>query len=124
MGQQVWIMDSITGEHYTLGLYHGEDSGNVLIYLNNEIFLIDYKIFEYKTYNFFIGNEFMKLTIQKIKEDFEYLLEVDKETPTPLNSAIKKQEKEEQNFQLFGLIFICLVLVALFIYNYYARYRH
>ncbi len=124
MGQQIWNMDSVTGEHYTLGLYHGEESGNVVIYLNNEIFLIDYKILEQKSYNFFIGNEFMKLTIKKMKEDFEYLLEVDTETPTPLNSAMKKQEDEEQNFQLFGLIFICILLLALFIYNYYAKYRN
>ena len=34
MGQQVWTFNDITGTNYTIGLYHGEDSGHVIIYQN------------------------------------------------------------------------------------------
>lgn len=123
MGQQVWEMDSVTGTHYTLGLFHGDDTGNLMVYLNNDIFLIDFKILDTKSYNFFIGEEFMRLSILKAASGFEYLLEVDKESPTPLNNAIKKSENEEQNLLLLGLILMSIILAAIFIYNYYARYK-
>ncbi|NOT36775.1 MAG: hypothetical protein HOP11_05310 [Saprospiraceae bacterium] len=124
MGQQVWDMDDISGEHFTLGLYHGEETGSLMLYLNNDIFLIDFKILDNKTYNFFLGNEFMKLSINKISSGYEYRLEVDKETPTPLNEAVKKAEDEERNILLVVLIVLSVILAILFIYNYYARYRY
>ena len=124
MGQQVWEMDSITGEHYTLGLYHGEESGHLMLYMNENIFLIDYNILENKIYQFYIGNEFMKLNIRKVNLIFEYSLEVDTESPTPLNQVYKKNKINDEKILLFGLIFISIILVGLFIYNYYFRYRH
>ena len=124
MGQQVWTMNSISGDHYTLGLYHGEDSGNFMLYMNNDIFLIDYNILDDKVYQFYIGNEFMKLSIAKKESSFIYTLDVDTESPTPLNLAMQKNERSDQNFLLFGLIFISILLFLLFIYNYFVRYTH
>ena len=67
MGQQIWNIMDITGEEYVLGIYHGEDSGHVVVYLNNNIIIIDFKILMSKTYHFFIGHEFMQLKIVKNK---------------------------------------------------------
>ncbi|MEO6189201.1 MAG: hypothetical protein ABIO44_01440 [Saprospiraceae bacterium] len=117
-------MNSITGDHYTLGLYHGEDSGNFMLYMNNDIFLIDYNILEDKVYQFYIGNEFMKLSIVKKESSFIYTLDVDTESPTPLNLAMQRNERSDQNFLLFGLIIISILLLLLFIYNYFVRYTH
>ncbi len=123
MGQQVWEMDSITGEHYTLGLYHGEDTGHVMIYMNNEIFLIDFNILESKIYQFFIGHEFMKLSITKKEQNFEYHLQVDTDSDTPLNSSIRKNEERDEYLLLAGLIVVSSILLVVFIYNYYGRYK-
>ncbi|MCC6816243.1 MAG: hypothetical protein IT267_07525 [Saprospiraceae bacterium] len=115
-------MNSITGDHYTLGLYHGEESGNLVIYLNNDIFIIDFKVMEDKEYSFFIGNELMKLEIKRNQNEFNYELKVDQETDTPLNSAFKKRENEDEKLLLTGLIVVSILLLVLFIFNYYARY--
>ncbi len=122
MAQQIWEMDSLSGEHYTLGLYHGEETGHLVVYLNNEIFLIDFNILEEKNYNFFIGNEFMKLTICPHNNSYKYLLNVDTETPTPLNAALKKSKNQDENLLLTGLILTSILLIIFFIFNYIYRY--
>ncbi|MEP7197007.1 MAG: hypothetical protein ABI851_10840 [Saprospiraceae bacterium] len=123
MGQQVWNMQSISGDHYCLGLYHNEDSGNLMLYLNSNIFLIDFFILDDKTFQFYIGNEFMKLNIIKSNEIYIYELKVDLESPTPLNIAMSKNEENEQKSILFGLIVFCIVLLLVFIYNFNFRYK-
>lgn len=122
MGQQIWNMDSVTGDHYTIGLYHGEESGNVVLYMNNEVFLIDFNILEDKNYHFFVGHEFMCLSILRKNEEYFYNLQVDKDTPTPLNTAIRKSEAADEKLLLTGMIAASILLLALFIYNCYVRY--
>lgn len=115
MAQQVWNMTDISGEEYTLGLYHGEESGNLMVYLNNSIMIIDFKILGDKSYHFYLGNEFMHLKIQKHNTDFIYTLEVDKESDTPYNVALRKQQKTEQIQMIIGLGVVIILLLFFFI---------
>ena len=113
MGQQIWNIMDITGEEYVLGIYHGEDSGHVVVYLNNNIIIIDFKILMSKTYHFFIGHEFMQLKIVKNKEEYTYSLEVDTEAKTPYN--LQAREEIDQRNMMIGL-FIIIVLLTIFLY--------
>lgn len=65
LAQQVWNMTDISGEEYSLGLYHGEETGHLMVYLNESILIIDFKILNDKTYHFYIGHELMELKISK-----------------------------------------------------------
>ncbi len=123
MGQQVWTFNDITGTNYTIGLYHGEDSGHVIIYQNNNILIIDFNIVYTKHYHFYIGHELMILSILTNQEEFIYLLSVDTESNTPYNLQLKKNKKEEQQMIIIGQIVLIIFLIALFTYNYYFRYR-
>ena len=115
MGQQIWNIMDITGEEYVLGIYHGEDSGHVVVYLNNNIIIIDFKILMSKTYHFFIGHEFMQLKIVKNKEEYTYSLEVDTEAKTPYDLQLKAREEIDQRNMMIGL-FIIIVLLTIFLY--------
>ena len=117
MAQQVWHMKDISGVEYTLGLYHGEESGNLMVYLNNAIMIIDFKIRQSKDYHFYIGREFMHLRIQKISEQYEYSLTVDTETDTPYNLSIRKQAREEQNLMMMGMGIVIILLILFFLYR-------
>lgn len=117
MGQQTWNILDITGEEYTLGIYHGEESGHVVVYLNNTIMIIDFKILMSKSYHFFIGHEFMHLKIIKNLEEYSYSLEVDLNADTPYNIQLKEREQIDQRNMIFGLLVAILLLASLFLFR-------
>lgn len=117
MAQQVWYMKDITGDEYTLGLYHGEESGNLMVYLNNAIMIIDFKINGNKDYHFYIGHEFMHLRIVKKSDQYEYQLSVDTESDTPYNLSLRKGAREEQSMMMVGMGIIIVLLLLFFIYR-------
>ncbi len=106
MAQQVWTFYDKSGALNTFGMHHGEESGHVLAYLNNEILIIDFGIKDDKTYSFFFDDELLQFKIIKRSDAFEYILATDRDAPTPLNKKIKLQKKQER------LVVITLVLVA------------
>ncbi|MBK9270756.1 MAG: hypothetical protein IPM48_04095 [Saprospiraceae bacterium] len=108
-------MTDITGEEYTLGLYHGEESGNIMVYLNQSIMIIDFKIFEDKSYHFYIGHELLHLQIKKQDKEFLYSLLVDTESDTPYNLARKKSERDDQKNIKIGLAISILILIVFFV---------
>ncbi len=117
MAQQIWHMKDVTGAEYTLGLYHGEESGNLMVYLNNAIMIIDFKIKQNKDYHFYIGKEFMLLRIKKISEHYEYSLTVDTESDTPYNLSIRKQAREEQYLMIIGMGVVIILLTLFFLFR-------
>jgi len=117
MGQQTWNILDITGEEYTLGIYHGEESGHVVVYLNNNIMIIDFKILMSKSYHFFIGHEFMHLKIIKNMEEYTYSLEVDTDADTPYNIQLKAREQVDQRNMMIGLFIAIILLSALFFFR-------
>jgi len=108
-------MTDISGEDYSLGLYHGEESGHLMVYLNESILIIDFNILTDKTYHFYIGHELMELKICKKENKFVYTLEADVVSGTPYNKAFQKSERTEQNNILIGLIISIVLLATIFI---------
>jgi TRAP-type mannitol/chloroaromatic compound transport system permease small subunit len=115
LAQQIWNMTDISGDEYSLGLYHGEESGHLMVYLNESILIIDFKILNDKTYHFYIGHELMELKISKRENDYVYTLEADVVSGTPYNIALQKSERTEQNNIMIGLTISILLLATILI---------
>ena len=58
MSQASWqYYDPIKG-FQTIGLYHGDESGHVVIYVNNKVLLIDFLVLHDHRYSFYV-NEYL-----------------------------------------------------------------
>lgn len=110
MAQQNWHLDNGWGRKHLIGLYHGTDSGHLVVHLNNQVLLIDFNVLENKMYSFFIDQELYELQIQRSGPDFSYNLHLNTEADTPKNNERKKDEKTE----LFNYVLSILVTIVLF----------
>jgi hypothetical protein len=117
MAQQFWTFHDQSSVEHTFGIYHGEDSGHLVAYLDDRVMIIDFGILDDKSYNFFFERELLKLDIHKNGSGFDYTLNVDKKTPTELNVEIKKERKEE-----IHIIILILLIVAMIILTFYLRF--
>ncbi len=108
-----WTYLDDTGKRHYIGLMHGAQSGNLLVYCNTNIVLIDFHVFDTANYTFFIDEELCEVAIERKGNQFYYGFKTDKEVDTPLNRARKKIEKKHllQSLAFLGSI---LVMVGLF----------
>lgn len=74
----------------TLGLYHGEDSGNVVIYHNSNVVIVDFKVHQSKSYSFMVNENLVKLNVKKENGKYGYKFQ-----------ATRIKEKAASNFDRF-----------------------
>ena len=109
MNHQNWIFLDEFGGRHNVGIYHGPSSGNLMIYCNSRVVLIDFLVKKAKTYSFFINEEFCEI-IMREEEDksFTYEFKVNKKVDTPLN---KLREAREQKYLTYSLIILAIFLL-------------
>ena len=74
-----------------LGLYHGEDSGNVVIYHNWDVVMVDFMVHQSKTYSFMVNQSLLRLNLQKKNGKFKYKFEreqIQEEQSIPLSQKL------------------------------------
>jgi len=116
LNQQKWTFLDDFGRQHKVGIYHSPSSGNLLIYCNAKIVLIDFLITASKDYSFFIEEELCMIKVEKEEDSsFSYNFSVNKKVDTPLN---KLRESREKKYLLYSLIiiFVFLLLIGLIIY--------
>ena len=119
MAQHSWIYADNKGSQYDIGLYHGKESGHVLIHCNTNIMVIDFNILEDKTYSFYLGEEFLELIITKIPvNQYTYELKINKEVHTPHNLA---QEKVQMKYNMISIGLGLFIIVSILIATWWVR---
>ena len=119
MNQFNWTYLSETGRQYHVGMYHGAESGHLLIYCNNEIILVDFSVLRSATYSFFIEDQLCELEIELTGGKFLYGFHVNKTADTPLNRQRKKKEKQ---YLLQSLAFIAALIIGMSLFIYASSY--
>ncbi len=110
MAQIRWVYASPTQRQYAIGLYHGEKSRHVLLYVNNRISVIDFNVKEDKTYSFFIEEELCELSMQKTDTHWKYDFAINTVIQTPANIVRRKRELRYLIYAIaFLLLFVGLV---------------
>ncbi len=54
MSQITWTYVDDDGYSHNVGLFHGDNSGHLVVYCNSRIVVIDLKVLTSKNYSFFI----------------------------------------------------------------------
>lgn len=111
MAQLSWLYADNAGSHYNIGLYHGSESGHVMVYCNGSIVIVDFSIKKQdKNYSFYVGEEFFELGLNNGEDDqYSYELKINKEVSSPLNIVRNKVNKFYN--------YICVGLAAAFIFG-------
>ena len=113
MAQVQWIFLDNNGGRHRVGLYHGDQSGHVMIHCNLMITQVDFSVKESKTYTFFIEDELIEIRVHKEADGhFSYEFYVNKEAETPLNQA-RKIENRRTFKQLMALIVLLITFIGL-----------
>jgi len=104
-------------------LKHGVESGNLIIFCNMKIMLIDFGVFEKKDYTFFIEEECCQIKVWKRKGKFNYQFDVLDDVDTPLNN--KRRERRDKLYDntvwkaLAALGIVGFILLLGYATNYY-----
>lgn len=110
-----WVLSADAGKRHRIGLYHGDESGHLVIYCNGEVVTIDFGVLDDKTYTFFVDDELCRLEVEKGELGFSYGLKIDEKAPTERNMERRAQDKHEaQQLILWaGVFFAIIILLAI-----------
>ncbi|HFC00953.1 MAG TPA: hypothetical protein ENJ53_09140 [Phaeodactylibacter sp.] len=103
MSQFNWTYLAPSGKKHHIGLFHGDRTGHVVIHCNSKVVLIDFKVFETKSYSIFIEEELCEIGIERQNGHFAYGFDIDKEVDTPLNRERKATNKKHLT-QVIGFV--------------------
>jgi hypothetical protein len=117
MSQFTWTYIDDDGYRHRVGLFHGDNTGHLLIYCNTRIVVIDFSVTTSKNYSFFINDELCDIAIEEKAGKFSYGFQVDEVTDTPRNRGRRRMIRTE-NRQLFFIactFFLILALIMFFV---------
>jgi len=126
LAQFNWTYLADTGRQYSVGLFHGDKTGHLLVYLNAKVIIIDFQVLETKTYSFFIEEELCEIEVERQAERFAYGFKINQEVDTPLNRERKKTEKANyrKGYWLAGAFFTVMLIGSLiFVFAYRKQKR-
>lgn len=109
MAQMNWTYYSLTGSPYMIQMYHGDDSGHLILFVNGNMILIDFNRKEPKSFNFYIENQLIEFNIKREQEAYDYEV-----VPQPVPNHNEPEKIFTKHFWL-PLIMLIIVLNLLFI---------
>jgi len=111
LGQLRWTYLDDFGGQYNVGLYHGENSGHVMLYVNSSIVLIDFSVIKSKKYSLFLGEELCDLHLEEKNGNFSYGLVPNTHVDTLLNRKRKELDfKNNLKTCFLGVLMLLLII--------------
>jgi hypothetical protein len=122
--QAGWSYLDTNGRYHKVGLYHGDQSGHVIVYCDMRIIQLDFSVTETRMYSFFIEDELVELYLTRQPEGhFVYDFRMNQEVDTPLNRIRKTEERRDRRFFMRTVIGLGILLTAVICFGLWNRYR-
>ena len=114
MAQIGWVYLDDRGGRHRVGLYHGDQSGHVMIHCNLRVVQIDFSVKDTKMYSFFIEDELCEIYLVKEPDGrFGYEFKVNKTVDTPRNRIRRVDERRiRRQMALFLGAFVAVMVAA------------
>lgn len=109
MAQSNWTYHGASGRSYHVGLYHGDDSGHVIIYCNNNILTIDFEVNEDKSYSFYLEHDLCELSLTETDNGYEYDFNIAEAAPPIETSSSEIAPLDYVFLGLVGLLFFSII---------------
>ncbi|MDX1686005.1 MAG: hypothetical protein R3275_12275 [Saprospiraceae bacterium] len=110
--QKQWSFYDAFGRLYVIGFYHSHDTGNFVLYINNNISIIDFEIKDSKAYSFIIGNRLLQFRIDKASSGYNY----DLKDHTPSIEAKPWEKFRDKVIAAMMISVVICVIAWLFLY--------
>ena len=111
LGQLRWTYLDDFGGKYNVGIYHGENSGHVMLYVNSSIVLIDFSVLKSKKYSLFLGEELCDLFLEEKNGNFSYGLVPNTAVDTVLNRKRRELNLKNNIKTCFlGVLMVILII--------------
>ena len=75
MSEYRWTYYDPSQGTQTLGIYHGNETGHIMIYHNEKVVIIDFRVHSSKSYSFLFNKNLLKLSVTKKDGEFVYIFE-------------------------------------------------
>jgi hypothetical protein len=116
MSQITWTYVDDDGYAHKVGLFHGDDSGHLVVYCNTRIVVIDFNVLTSKKYSFFIDEELCDVDIEEKEGKFSYGFTIDQITDTPRNRGRRKMNRDQtRQVLVMALVFVIMISAAVFL---------
>lgn len=113
MANCVWTYVSNDHKQFRVELYHGEETGHVLMTVNGKVSVIDFKVFESKTYTLFLDHELCEVVLDRQGDQMFYRFELNKKADTPLNRARRQRERQDLRKTVLSLLLVAALVFGL-----------
>ena len=113
MAQQVWSYTNAVGFTYSVGIYHGNESGHVLIYADKAIIVIDFSVKSDKIYSFYLDDDFFELGINFIKDEVLFTFQ-------NMTNNITINNFEQNDFPIRHLVKMVFFILGLIVITFFA----
>jgi hypothetical protein len=112
VAQSNWTYLSESGQVYVVGLYHGPETGHVVVYCNNNVVAIDFNVVAESRYSFFIEEDMCEVVIRPRRKTYEYLFSSNRNVDTPFNRSRRARSRQERRWLMaFGAGTVLLITV-------------
>jgi|SRR5690606_5768295 len=115
MSQMQWTFVSDTGQHFRVGLYHGDESGHLMVQCNGDVLIVDFQVLRSKDYHFMLGDDLFRLRIVREPSRFSYSLTPDETVDNSRNRRIRRDNRRLEYAQIGVLSIAILALTAWFV---------
>lgn len=113
MAQLGWVYLDPQGGRHRVGLYHGDNTGHLLIHCNMRVIQVDFSVKDTKSYSFFIEDELCQINIHKDRNGtFSYEFKTDRKVDTPLNRQRKALGRKNLKYVLWTAVGLLLIVAG------------
>jgi len=112
LAQESWNIKDPFGYEYNVGMYHGDRTGHLLIYVNGEPVIIDFGVEDSKSYSLVVGTVLYDLILKKVGLNFDYDF---KRNEAYIEELQEKRKEEEEGEKVILLVAICIILAVIYI---------
>jgi predicted nucleic acid-binding Zn ribbon protein len=115
MSQITWTYIDDDGSRHKVGLFHGDNTGHLLVYCNTRIVVIDFGVTTSKNYSFFINEELCDIEVEEKEGKFSYGFKIDQITDTPRNRGRRRMIRNQvRQSVVIGIVFLILILIVVY----------
>lgn len=122
MAQTGWKFTSSEGKAYYVGLFHGEESGHLLIYCGPNIMHMDFSVLQGGTYTFLIDDDLCEVVIEPAHSGFSYQFFANREKEAERKELRQKTDSKYRRQTIyfaigFFVVIFCLSIVMVVRYG-------